>query len=55
MLRRLFFSESDPCQGKLQKNLAFCTHPDVRGFKGQTRYIYMRKGLKVTYGNYACF
>ena len=26
----------DPHQGKLQNNLAFCTHPDVRGFKGQT-------------------
>ena len=35
-------SESDPCQGKLQNNLAFCTHPDVRGFRGQTR-VYMRE------------
>ena len=32
-------SESDPHQGKLQKNLAFCTHPDVYGFKGQI-YVY---------------
>ena len=30
-------NESDPHQGKLQKNLAFCTHPDVDGFRGQTR------------------
>ena len=29
-------SESDPCQGKIENNLAFCTHPDVRGFRGQT-------------------
>ena len=28
-------SDSDPHQGKLQNHLAFCTHPDVRGFKGQ--------------------
>ena len=34
-------SESDPHQGKLQKNLAFCTHPDVRGFRGQT-HVYTR-------------
>ena len=33
-------SESDPHQGKLQKNLDFCTHPDVRGFRGKTR-VYM--------------
>ena len=25
-------SDSDPHQGKLQKYLAFCTHPDVRMF-----------------------
>ena len=30
-------SDSDPHQGKLQNHLAFCTHPDVRGFNGQTR------------------
>ena len=35
-------SESDPHQGKLQKNFSFCTHPDVRGFRGQTR-VYMRE------------
>ena len=30
-------SDSDPHQGKLQNHLAFCTHPDVHGFKGQIR------------------
>ena len=29
-------SDLDPHQGKLQNHLAFCTHPDERGFKGQT-------------------
>ena len=38
-------SESDPHQGKLQNNLAFCTHTDVRGFRGQTAYI-RDKGFK---------
>ena len=33
--------ESNPCQGKLQKDLDFCTHPDVRGFRGQT-HVYTR-------------
>ena len=28
-------SDSDPHQGKLQNHLAFCTHPDVHGFKVQ--------------------
>ena len=32
-------SDSDPHQGKLQRYLAFCTHPDVRGFKRYTMYI----------------
>ena len=32
-------SDSDPNQGKLQKYLAFYTHPDVRGFKGFKGYI----------------
>ena len=27
-------SDSDRHQGKLQKHLAFYTHPDVRGFRG---------------------
>ena len=40
--------DSDPHQGKLQNYLAFCTHPDVRGFEGHMR-IYARIGLKVTY------
>ena len=35
-------SELDPHQGKLQNNLAFCTHPDVRGFRGQIR-VYTRE------------
>ena len=35
-------NELDPCQGKLQKNLAFCTHPDVCGFMGQT-HVYTRE------------
>ena len=35
-------SESDPHQGKLQKNLAFCTHPVVHGFRGKT-YVYMQE------------
>ena len=34
-------SESDPHQGKLQKNLTFCTHPNVHGFRGQT-HVYTR-------------
>ena len=34
-------SESDPCQGELQKDLEFFTHPDVRGFRGQT-HVYTR-------------
>ena len=35
-------SELDPHQGKLQNNLAFCTHPDVCGFKGQT-HVYTQE------------
>ena len=35
-------SDSDPHQGKLQNYLAFCTHSDVRRFKGQIR-VYMRE------------
>ena len=35
-------SDSDPHQGKHQKYLAFCTHPNVHGFKG---YIH-EKGLQ---------
>ena len=35
-------SDSDPCQGKIQKDLDFCTHPDVCGFRGQTR-VYTRE------------
>ena len=38
-------SDSDPHQGKLQKNLAFCTHPYVRGFRGQTR-VYTQERVK---------
>ena len=34
--------ESDPHQGKLQKYLAFCTRPDVRGFKGNI-HMYTQK------------
>ena len=37
-------SESDPCQGKLQKDLDFCTHPDVRDFRSQT-HVYTRLGV----------
>ena len=32
----------DTHQGKLQKYLDLCTHPDVRGFKGNIR----KKGIK---------
>ena len=32
-------NDSDPHQGKLQNHLAFCTHLDVCGFKGQSTYI----------------
>ena len=35
-------SDLDPHQGKLQNYLAFCTHPDVHGFKGQI-HAYMRE------------
>ena len=35
-------SDSDPHQGKLQNYLAFCTHPNVRGFEGQIR-VYTRE------------
>ena len=48
-------SESDPHQGKLQNNLAFCTHPDVHGFRGQTRVYTREKGLKVVYRNFCMF
>ena len=30
-------SDSDPHQEKLQNHLAFCTHPDVRRFRGNIR------------------
>ena len=30
-------NESDPSQGKLQKDLDLCTHPDLRDYRGQTR------------------
>ena len=48
-------SDSDPHKGKLQNHLAFCTHPDLCGVQGLNPRIYMRKGLKVTYGNYYMF
>ena len=35
-------SDSNPHQGKLQNYLAFCTHPDVRGFEGQI-HVYTRE------------
>ena len=35
-------SDLDPHQEKLQNYLAFCTHPDVRRFKGQI-HVYMRE------------
>ena len=44
-------SDSDPHQGKLQKYLAFCTHPDVHGLKGYIRekgfksHVYKIKGV----------
>ena len=37
-------SDSDPHQGKLQNHLAFCSHPDVHGFKRQG-YV-RKKGIK---------
>ena len=48
-------SDSDPHQGKLQKNLAFCTHPDVRGFKGQTRVYTRERDYKSRMAIIACF
>ena len=36
-------SESDPHQGKLQKNLAFCTHPDVWVLGVKPRYIHEKE------------
>jgi len=48
-------SELDAHQGKLQNNLAFCTHPDVRGFRGQI-CIYMReRDQKSCMASLACF
>ena len=48
-------SDSDPHQGKLQKTLAFCTHPDVRGFKGYIR-VYTRERVKKSHiENNMCF
>ena len=35
-------SDLDPHQGKIQNHLAFCTHPDVHGFKGQIREKWIR-------------
>ena len=35
-------SDSDPHQRTLQNYLAFCTHPDVRRFKGNI-YVYMQE------------
>ena len=35
-------SDLDPHQQKLQNHLSFCTHPDVRGFKGQI-YVYTQE------------
>ena len=35
-------SDLDPHQGKLQNYMAFCTHLEVRGFKGQIR-VYTRE------------
>ena len=35
-------SNSDPHEGKLQNYLAFFTHPDVHGFKGQI-HVYTRE------------
>ena len=35
-------SDLDPHQGKLQKYLAFCTYPNVHGFKGNIH----EKGIK---------
>ena len=48
-------SGSDTHQGKLQKYLDLCTHPDVRGFKGHIR-VYMREWVeKLCIENNACF
>ena len=38
-------SDSNPYQGKLQKQLAFCTHPDVHGLRVISMYIH-EKGIK---------
>ena len=35
-------SDLEPHQGKLQKSLAFCTHPNVHIFKGQI-HVYTRE------------
>ena len=38
-------SDSVPHQGKIQNYLAFCTHPDVREFKGHIR-VYRENKFK---------
>ena len=48
-------SDSDPHQGKLQKYLAFCTHPDVRGFKGYIRVYTQERVKKSHIENNWCF
>ena len=39
-------SDLNPHQGKLQEYLAFCTHPDVHGFKGNI-HVYNQKEIKI--------
>ena len=47
--------DSDPHKKKLQNYLAFCTHPDVRGFKGYI-CVYMRERVKKScIANNRCF
>ena len=47
-------SESDPCQGKLQKDLDFVHIPMYIVLEVKPMY-YMIKGLKVAYSNFHMF
>ena len=40
---------------KNPKGFRFCTHPDVRCFRGQNLRIYAIRGLKVTYMDFHMF
>ena len=48
-------SDLDPHQGKLQNYLAFCTHLDVREFKGYIRVYTRERVKKLCMENNMCF